>query len=415
MRADRRLGRLGAAVLPRAVAARARRRRGRARLRRRRAPGSRSRSRPRSSRSRTSRSGSRSSTPCSQSAGSRSRGTTRAPACSRRPGPLLAATGTIGLLPLAAQLARGRVRRAAQAASGRAARGGRRRPPAQRASRSTARCRPLGLGIAGSVRPAAVASALWQPAPRPSGPPRRGRRLRAGGRRAPVRARPRPVGGRRVRSRVHRGDDPARAARPRSPRSSRAAGSPPRSSPWNRRIRLSAGGSPAEMSTLRVVVWNSVIALSGRRVRRSAGSLRYERAADHRVEARVALRGPVRAGVPRERAAGRARAQAREGDGRAPQRLGLARVRPERVHDLPRAGRPRAVRGLRGLAPRRAAGVPRRAREARGLRAAHLAAREARDRRGPRGRRLRDRDAARPRAAEAPRRAAEPGAGRARR
>ena len=41
------------------------------------------------------------------------------------------------------------------------------------------------------------------------------------------------------------------------------------------------------------------------------------------------------------------------------------------------------------------AGVPRRARAARGLRAAHLAAREARDRRRPRHRRLRDRDAAR--------------------
>ena len=41
---------------------------------------------------------------------------------------------------------------------------------------------------------------------------------------------------------------------------------------------------------------------------------------------------------------------------------------PERVHDLPLARRPRAVLGLRGLAARRAPGVPRRARAARELR-----------------------------------------------
>ena len=38
-----------------------------------------------------------------------------------------------------------------------------------------------------------------------------------------------------------------------------------------------------------------------------------------------------------ERAAGRARPEARQGDGRPPERLRLARLRPERVHRLPLA------------------------------------------------------------------------------
>ena len=69
----------------------------------------------------------------------------------------------------------------------------------------------------------------------------------------------------------------------------------------------------------------------------------------HRIEARIPLRGGVRACLPVERPAGRAGPEARQGDGRPPERLGLARLRPERVHGLPLARRPRPVRRLRGL------------------------------------------------------------------
>ena len=109
-----------------------------------------------------------------------------------------------------------------------------------------------------------------------------------------------------------------------------------------------------------------------------------ERAAKHRIEARVPLRGGVRPRLPLERPAGRDRAQARQGDGRPPQRLGLARLRPERVHGLPLARRPRAVRRLRGQALRGAPGLPRRARPPRALRAPEPAAGQARHRRRPR-------------------------------
>jgi eukaryotic-like serine/threonine-protein kinase len=75
-------------------------------------------------------------------------------------GPLLAVTGAIGLLPLAAQLARGRVRRAVQAGTAvllAAVVAGFRhaRLPLDGSAP------PLGLGIAGSARPGAVAYALW--------------------------------------------------------------------------------------------------------------------------------------------------------------------------------------------------------------------------------------------------------------
>jgi serine/threonine-protein kinase len=75
-------------------------------------------------------------------------------------GPVLAMTGTIGLLPLAAQLARGKVRRAVQAGSAvllAAVVAGFRhtRLPLDGSTP------PLGLGISGSGRPGAVAYALW--------------------------------------------------------------------------------------------------------------------------------------------------------------------------------------------------------------------------------------------------------------
>src|SRR5581483_11783437 len=76
-------------------------------------------------------------------------------------GPLLAPFGGLGLVPLAVQATRGRVRRAAQAAAAvllAAVVAGFRheRLPLDGSPA------PLGLGIAGSPRPGAVASALWQ-------------------------------------------------------------------------------------------------------------------------------------------------------------------------------------------------------------------------------------------------------------
>jgi len=75
-------------------------------------------------------------------------------------GPLLAPLAALALLPLAAQLARGRARRAAQAAAAvllAAVVAGLRRAPLPFDGSAP----PLGLGISGSDKPGAVAYALW--------------------------------------------------------------------------------------------------------------------------------------------------------------------------------------------------------------------------------------------------------------
>jgi hypothetical protein len=75
-------------------------------------------------------------------------------------GPLLAPVAALALLPLAAQFARGRARRALQAGSAvllAAVIAGLRRAPLPFDGSAP----PLGLGITGSARPSAVASALW--------------------------------------------------------------------------------------------------------------------------------------------------------------------------------------------------------------------------------------------------------------
>jgi len=75
-------------------------------------------------------------------------------------GPLLAPVAGLALLPLAAQLAHGRLRRAAQVAAAvllAALVAGLRRVPLPFDGSTP----PLGLGIAGSSRPTAVAEALW--------------------------------------------------------------------------------------------------------------------------------------------------------------------------------------------------------------------------------------------------------------
>src|SRR3954447_22637270 len=75
-------------------------------------------------------------------------------------GPMLAPIAALGLIPLAAQLTRGRARRAAQAFVAvllAAVVAGLRKVPLPFDGSAP----PLGLGIAGSTRPAAVAHALW--------------------------------------------------------------------------------------------------------------------------------------------------------------------------------------------------------------------------------------------------------------
>src|SRR6185312_3133823 len=76
-------------------------------------------------------------------------------------GPLLAPVAALTLIPIAAQAARGRVRRAAQAAGAvlvAAIVAGLRRAPLPFDGSTP----PLGLGVAGSTRPPAVADALWR-------------------------------------------------------------------------------------------------------------------------------------------------------------------------------------------------------------------------------------------------------------
>jgi eukaryotic-like serine/threonine-protein kinase len=75
-------------------------------------------------------------------------------------GPLLAPVAALALLPLAAQIARGRVRRAAQVCAAvlvAAVVAGLRRVPLPFDGSTP----PLGLGVAGSDRPTAVAAAVW--------------------------------------------------------------------------------------------------------------------------------------------------------------------------------------------------------------------------------------------------------------
>jgi hypothetical protein len=75
-------------------------------------------------------------------------------------GPMLAPFAALGLIPLAAQLTKGRARRAAQAFAAVLLAGiiaGMRKVPLPFDGSAP----PLGLGIAGSTRPTAVAQALW--------------------------------------------------------------------------------------------------------------------------------------------------------------------------------------------------------------------------------------------------------------
>ena len=326
------------------------------------APESRSLSPCRSSRSATSRSGWRCSTRRSPQAGSlvtwreprvdaRSSSSAR---CSRR------SPRSASCRSLSHASARRPLRmldRRARRAHGRA----RRRNPARRRCRSSAA--PRRSGWASPARADRSTSPARSPARPPRTPPSCSRPARSPlvALALPHVARTRPL-----ERRARRGDD--RAHRRRRPERRRAPAAP-------RRLG-DRGGHGASRACLGGTLSGGVMVL---------------RAIEQRTGA--SLRGRLRPRLPDERPAGRARAQAREGDGRAPLDLGHADLRPERVHDLPLDRRPRAVRGLRELARLGARGVPLRARHARELRAADAAARPLRDGRRPRRRRVRHRDA----------------------
>ena len=92
-----------------------------------------------------------------------------------------------------------------------------------------------------------------------------------------------------------------------------------------------------------------------------------------REQDRRPVRGRFRPRLPDERPADRARALAHEGDGPCTGRCPSHGSTSQRVHGLSRAVRPGAVLIVRGLADRRVAGVPGRARAPRGLRVADAA------------------------------------------
>ena len=137
---------------------------------------------------------------CSPSPGSCSSGASRGRRCSSSPGPLLAPLG--GARPAAARrrCRRAAPRRAARAGGRRAARRRRSSPGSGTAPAARRAAPPLGLGIAGSDGPLAVAAALARRA-RPAPPALAARGARARGRRGrdPVRPPARPVGRRRLR------------------------------------------------------------------------------------------------------------------------------------------------------------------------------------------------------------------------
>ena len=226
-------------------------------------------------------------------------------------GPLLAPVAALGVLPLAAQFARGRWRRAAQAGCRRPARGRRRRAAPERAAlrrfgaAARARDRRLRPG------PARSRDALWGAARRaPGARSAEALVLAAAAALLPLARRRGPWPAAIFGAALLAGDGAARAGRGRAAADRR-------------------GVADGRRTGVRAPDINSA--------RRGKTPAAHVSPPQHRIQARVALRGRLRPRVPDERAAGRAGPQARQGDGRPPQRLGVAGLRAERVHDLPLA------------------------------------------------------------------------------
>ena len=287
-------------------------------------------------------------------------------------GPLLAPLGLLPLLPLAVQPARGAWRRGLQAGVGVLA--------AAAVAGLAGRPLPLtgapvgDLGLAESERPTDVVQALERVLTANAAVattalalalvavllPRAVARGRVGDRRARrAPARPRPALGAvhsRVRDRRRHVAPLRRAGRPAASRRGRCAASA---------ARLDRGRLPRRMSVLRAIESRIEGLFEGV----------FGRAFRTHVQ-------PVEL----------ARKLAKEMDEH--RSVSVSRVYVPNEYTLYLSPRgPEPVRRIRGIARRRAPGVPRRARPPGGLRAARPAARPARDRRRPRDRRVRDRDA----------------------
>ena len=239
-------------------------------------------------------------------------------------GPLLAPLGLLALLPLAVQPARGAWRRALHAGVGvlaaaavaglvgapAATRRRRRRRPRDRAERAADRRAPrprngdrdatglattaLALAVVAALLPRATARGYWGIA---------------------------GLGALQLRS--------SSRGRPRSP--GRASFSAPGSSAacWPPGLAVVVGRCSRPSPSARGTTLDSI----------GGGAPFHERPSRNREQDRGPLRRGLRACLPDARAAGRARPEAREGDGRASLGLGLARLRPERVHAVPLAPR----------------------------------------------------------------------------
>ena len=161
----------------------------------------------------------------------------------------------------------------------------------------------------------------------------------------------------------------------------------PRRRPWPRRCavcRRRGCRRRSRRGRARRATWRGAVAFSLVASLRRPGVCRRpgrestnpdERPAQPRGEAGRNRRRHVRPRLPHPGAAGRDRPQARPGDGRAQDRVGLAHLRPERVRRLAVARGPRAARGHGGRGHRRARRLPARARPPRAPRARSAARR----------------------------------------
>ena len=232
----------------------------------------------------------------------------------------------------------------------------------------------------------AVGWAIWDragrpdPAPDPRAPCA-SRNVRSARRRSRLRSAPRSAS---------RGPDRPPAAQPRRPAPRRRAHP---CDPDGAKAR--ARGAPRRRFAGRVAVALRPRFEAWRVWPGSTNGLQHERSTQSRSEDRGPRRRRLQPRLQLPGAAGGDRPQARQGDGLAQDRLGLADLRAEQLHGLALARGPRAARGLHALALPGALRLPARARPPAGLRAADPARGEDRGRRPPPPRRVRDPAAAR--------------------
>ncbi len=116
-------------------------------------------------------------------------------------------------------------------------------------------------------------------------------------------------------------------------------------------VETPSEGRSRQLPSEGCVAW---LTAAGRSAEIGAEPTADEPAQERRDHDRQPRRGHLRAAVPRGGASDGTRAQARPRDGRAPHRVGLARVRPQRVRRVAVSHRPRALRRRRARGHRRA-------------------------------------------------------------